>query len=113
MDAEERLDGNLERLRELRAPLAAAETEQQRLQAREAELDARIVALELCTTGTIHLRDTPVENGVHTLRPGGHQANKGAAQCPTLLPTDVRRARLLDPANPGCRRVRPKPSRCR
>jgi len=46
MDAEERLDGNLERLRELRAQIAAAETDQQRLQAREAELDARIAALE-------------------------------------------------------------------
>jgi hypothetical protein len=46
LDAEERLDGNLERLRELRAQIAAAETEQRRLQAREAELDARIVALE-------------------------------------------------------------------
>ena len=46
LDAEERLDGNLERLRELRAHIAAVETEQQRLQEREAELDARIVALE-------------------------------------------------------------------
>jgi chromosome segregation ATPase len=46
MDAEERLDGNLERLRELRAQIAAAKTEQQRLQAREAELDSRITALE-------------------------------------------------------------------
>jgi cell division protein FtsB len=46
MDAEERLDGNLERLRELRAQIAAAETDQQRLQAREVELDARIAALE-------------------------------------------------------------------
>jgi hypothetical protein len=46
LDAEEGLDGNLERLRELRAQIAAAETEQRRLQAREAELDARIVALE-------------------------------------------------------------------
>ena len=46
MDAEERLDGNLERLRELRAQIAAAETEQQHLRAREAELDARIVARE-------------------------------------------------------------------
>ncbi len=46
LDAEERLDGNLERLRELRAQIAAAETEQQRLREREAELDARIVALE-------------------------------------------------------------------
>ena len=43
LDAEERLDGNLERLRELRAQIAAAETEQQRLREREAELDARIV----------------------------------------------------------------------
>ncbi len=40
------MDGNLERLRELRAQIAAAETEQQRLREREAELDARIVALE-------------------------------------------------------------------
>ena len=46
LDAEERLDGDLERLRELRAHIAAAETEPQHLQAREAELDARIVALE-------------------------------------------------------------------
>ena len=46
LDAAERLDGNLERLRELRAQIAAAETEQQRLREREAELDARIVALE-------------------------------------------------------------------
>jgi chromosome segregation ATPase len=46
MDAEERLDGNLKRLRELRAQIASAETEQQHLQAREADLDARIVALE-------------------------------------------------------------------
>lgn len=46
MDAEERVDGNLERLRELRAQIAAAEMEQQHLKAREAELDARIVARE-------------------------------------------------------------------
>ena len=46
LDTEERLDGNLECLRELRAHIAAAETEQQRLRAQEAELDARIVALE-------------------------------------------------------------------
>ena len=46
LDAEERLDGNLERLRELRAQIAAAETEQQRIREREADLDARIVALE-------------------------------------------------------------------
>jgi chromosome segregation ATPase len=46
LDAEERTDGNLERLRALRAQIAEAETEQQRLQEREAELDARIIALE-------------------------------------------------------------------
>jgi hypothetical protein len=46
LDAEEQLDGNLERLRELRAQITAAETEQQRLREREADLDARIVALE-------------------------------------------------------------------
>ena len=46
LDAEERLDGNLERLRELRAQIAAVETEQRRLQAQAAELDARIMALE-------------------------------------------------------------------
>jgi hypothetical protein len=46
LDVEERLDGNLARLRELRTQIAAAETEQQRLQEQEAELDARIVALE-------------------------------------------------------------------
>lgn len=46
LDAEERLDGNLERLRELRTHIVAAEAEQQHLRAQEAELDARIVALE-------------------------------------------------------------------
>ena len=46
LDTEERMDGNLERLRELRAQIAAAETEQQHLREQEAELDARIVALE-------------------------------------------------------------------
>ena len=46
LDAEERLDGGLQRLRELRAQITAAETEQQRLRAQEAELDARIAALE-------------------------------------------------------------------
>lgn len=46
LDTDERLDGNIERLRELRAQIAAAETEQQRLQEREAELDARIISLE-------------------------------------------------------------------
>jgi septal ring factor EnvC (AmiA/AmiB activator) len=46
LDAEERLDGNLERLRELRAQIAAAETEQQHLREQEAALDAHIIALE-------------------------------------------------------------------
>ena len=46
LDAEERLDGNLARLRELRTQIAAAEAEQQCLREREAELDARIIALE-------------------------------------------------------------------
>ena len=46
LDAEERLDGNLQRLRALRAQIAAAETEQQRLRAQEADLDTRIIALE-------------------------------------------------------------------
>jgi hypothetical protein len=46
VDAEERLDGNLARLRELRTQIAAAETEQQRLRAQETALDARIAALE-------------------------------------------------------------------
>jgi hypothetical protein len=48
LDAAERLDSNLERWRELRAPIVAAEAEQQRLRAHEAALDARIVALESC-----------------------------------------------------------------
>jgi predicted RNase H-like nuclease (RuvC/YqgF family) len=46
LDAAERLDSNLEGLRELRAQIAAVETEQQRLREQEAALDARIVALE-------------------------------------------------------------------
>jgi hypothetical protein len=46
LDAEERLDSNLARLRELRTQIAAAETEQQRLRAQETALDARIAALE-------------------------------------------------------------------
>jgi cell division protein FtsB len=46
LDAEEHLDGNLARLRQLRAAIAEAETEQQSLRDREAELDARIAALE-------------------------------------------------------------------
>lgn len=56
LDAEERLDGNLERLRQLRAHIAAAEAEQQRLRAQEAELDAHIAALEArLDTRTRHL----------------------------------------------------------
>jgi cell division protein FtsB len=46
LDAEEILDGSLARLRELRAAIAKAETEQQGLRERESELDARIAALE-------------------------------------------------------------------
>jgi chromosome segregation ATPase len=46
LDAEESLDGNLARLRELRAAIAKAEAEQQGLRERESELDARIAALE-------------------------------------------------------------------
>lgn len=46
LDAGESLDGNLDRLRELRAQIAEAGTEQQRLQTRERELDARITELE-------------------------------------------------------------------
>jgi peptidoglycan hydrolase CwlO-like protein len=46
LDAQERLDGNLERLRALRAQIAEAETEQQRLRTQEKELDARIAELE-------------------------------------------------------------------
>ena len=46
LDAEERLDGNLERLRQLRARIKEAEAEQQRLRAREKETDARIAELE-------------------------------------------------------------------
>jgi chromosome segregation ATPase len=46
LDAEEQLDGNLVRLRELRTQIAAAETEQQRLREQETELDARIATLE-------------------------------------------------------------------
>jgi hypothetical protein len=56
LDAAERLDGNLERLRELRAQIAVVETEQRRLQAQEAELDTRILALEArLDTRTRHL----------------------------------------------------------
>ena len=46
LDAEELLDGNLARLRELRSGIAAAQEEQRSLRDRETELDARIAALE-------------------------------------------------------------------
>ena len=46
LDAQETLDGNLERLRALRNQIAEAETEQQRLRIQEKELDARIATLE-------------------------------------------------------------------
>ena len=46
LDATEQLDGNLERIRELRAAIAFTETEPQRLKEKETELDVRIVALE-------------------------------------------------------------------
>ena len=46
LDAEEVLDGNLKPLRELRAKIMEAETEQQRMRQREVELKARIVELE-------------------------------------------------------------------
>ena len=46
LDAEERIEGDLEPLRQLRAQIAAAAVEQQQLRRREAELDARIAALE-------------------------------------------------------------------
>ena len=46
LDGEERLDGNLERLRALRAQIIQAKVEQQRLQAQEQEIDARIAAIE-------------------------------------------------------------------
>jgi uncharacterized protein involved in exopolysaccharide biosynthesis len=46
LDAEEKIEGDLEPLRELRAQIAASATQQQQLRRREAELDARIAALE-------------------------------------------------------------------
>lgn len=46
LDAEEVLDGGLERLRRLREDIARAEVEQQGLREREADLDKRIAALE-------------------------------------------------------------------
>ena len=46
MDAEERLDGDLPRLRELRGLIIEAEIEQQQLREREREYAARIADLE-------------------------------------------------------------------
>jgi len=46
LDAEERLDGDLIRLRELRTDINVAESEQRRLREHEAELDQQIKALE-------------------------------------------------------------------
>src|SRR5437867_1014961 len=46
LDAAESLDGNLEQLRKLREQIVAAEAEQQQLRDQEADLDARIAALE-------------------------------------------------------------------
>ena len=46
LDRNESLDGNLAQLRDLRARITEAEAEQRHLREREAELDARIAALE-------------------------------------------------------------------
>jgi hypothetical protein len=46
LDADEKLDGSLEQIRQLREQILFAETEQQFLREQEAELDARIAALE-------------------------------------------------------------------
>lgn len=46
MDAEEILDGDLPRLRELRKEIADADAEKRRMEIWEAELDAKIAALE-------------------------------------------------------------------
>jgi hypothetical protein len=46
LDAAERLDSNVERLRALRAQIASADIERQRLRVQEAELDTRIRVLE-------------------------------------------------------------------
>ena len=46
LDAEEVLDGDIQRLRDLRAHIAAAESRQQLLREREHDLDARIASLE-------------------------------------------------------------------
>ena len=48
LDSTETLDGDIERLRELRNKIAAAEVEQQRLREQHAALDACIAALEAC-----------------------------------------------------------------
>jgi chromosome segregation ATPase len=46
LDAQEELDGNLERLRALRAKITEAKTLQQRLRTEEQDLDMRIATLE-------------------------------------------------------------------
>src|SRR5262245_29933105 len=46
LDADERLDGSLEQIRQLREQILSTEAEQQHLREQEAELDARIAALE-------------------------------------------------------------------
>ena len=46
LDAEEKLDGNLDRLRALRAQIMEAKLDQQQLRAQEQELDARVAAME-------------------------------------------------------------------
>lgn len=46
LDAEEKLDGDLTRLRDLRTRIAASNAEQARMRERQAELDARIAELE-------------------------------------------------------------------
>lgn len=46
LDAEEVLDGDIQRLRGLRASIAEAEMQQQHLREREHDLDARIAVLE-------------------------------------------------------------------
>ena len=46
LDAQEKLDGNLERLRALRAQIAEAKIQQQHLRTQEQTLDVRIASLE-------------------------------------------------------------------
>ena len=46
LDSQEWLDGNLERMRTLRSQIAQAKADQQRMQIEEQALDARIIELE-------------------------------------------------------------------